>query len=159
MAAPLLPLEVIQDCLYPRHLTPWWISMQVLYFESAFQVLFRHLDENERSDIFDAMFSSSPKPGEVIIHQGDIGDNFYIIDQVHIPLLLIFTHFLIFVCFTLQSRERWTSMWMTRRCTLWGVVELLENWHWYTTHQGICALFFFVFIFVFVSRQTKVLVI
>jgi hypothetical protein len=35
-----------------------------------------------RSDIFDAMFPSSALPGEIIIQQGDEGDNFYIIDQV-----------------------------------------------------------------------------
>ena len=35
-----------------------------------------------RSDIFDAMFPSSAMPGEMIIQQGDEGDNFYIIDQV-----------------------------------------------------------------------------
>merc|ERR1712113_1070994 len=43
-------------------------------------VLFSHLDENERSDIFDAMFPVNALPGEVIIQQGDEGDNFYIID-------------------------------------------------------------------------------
>ena len=46
----------------------------------AKNVLFSHLDENERSDIFDAMFPVSAIPGEVIINQGDEGDNFYIID-------------------------------------------------------------------------------
>ena len=46
----------------------------------AKNVLFSHLDENERSDIFDAMFPVSAIPGEVIIQQGDEGDNFYIID-------------------------------------------------------------------------------
>ena len=45
-------------------------------------ILFGHLDENERKDIFDAMFLTSALPGEVIIKQGDEGDNFYIIDQV-----------------------------------------------------------------------------
>ena len=44
-------------------------------------VLFSHLDENERSDIFDAMFPVSCFVGEYIIKQGDHGDNFYIIDQ------------------------------------------------------------------------------
>ena len=48
----------------------------------AKNVLFSHLDENERSDIFDAMFPSSAMPGEIIIKQGNEGDNFYIIDQV-----------------------------------------------------------------------------
>ena len=48
----------------------------------AKNVLFSHLDENERSDIFDAMFPYSALPGEIIITQGNEGDNFYIIDQV-----------------------------------------------------------------------------
>jgi len=43
--------------------------------------LFLHLDEKERSDIFDAMFPSLAKKEDVIIQQGDEGDNFYIIDQ------------------------------------------------------------------------------
>ncbi|TRY68600.1 hypothetical protein TCAL_06935 [Tigriopus californicus] len=47
----------------------------------AKNVLFSHLDENERSDIFDAMFPVNAIPGEVIIQQGDAGDNFYIIDS------------------------------------------------------------------------------
>uniref|UniRef100_A0A8C7RSS4 cAMP-dependent protein kinase type I-alpha regulatory subunit n=1 Tax=Oncorhynchus mykiss TaxID=8022 RepID=A0A8C7RSS4_ONCMY len=44
-------------------------------------VLFSHLDDNERSDIFDAMFSVTYIAGETIIMQGDEGDNFYVIDQ------------------------------------------------------------------------------
>ena len=44
-------------------------------------VLFSHLDENERSDIFDAMFPVTFLSGETIIQQGDEGDNFYVIDQ------------------------------------------------------------------------------
>ncbi|XP_034448231.1 protein kinase, cAMP-dependent, regulatory, type I, alpha (tissue specific extinguisher 1) a isoform X1 [Hippoglossus hippoglossus] len=44
-------------------------------------VLFAHLDDNERSDIFDAMFSVSYIAGEMVILQGDEGDNFYVIDQ------------------------------------------------------------------------------
>ena len=48
----------------------------------AKNVLFSHLDENERSDIFDAMFPYSAIQGEIIITQGNEGDNFYIIDQV-----------------------------------------------------------------------------
>merc|ERR1712168_1608951 len=47
----------------------------------AKNVLFSHLDENERSDIFDAMFPYSGIPGEIIITQGNEGDNFYIIDS------------------------------------------------------------------------------
>ncbi|KAM9843573.1 cAMP-dependent protein kinase type I-alpha regulatory subunit isoform 2-T2 [Aulostomus maculatus] len=44
-------------------------------------VLFAHLDSNERSDIFDAMFSVNYIAGETVIQQGDEGDNFYVIDQ------------------------------------------------------------------------------
>lgn len=44
-------------------------------------ILFAHLDDNERSDIFDAMFPVIHCAGEVIIKQGDEGDNFYIIDS------------------------------------------------------------------------------
>ncbi|KAJ1129431.1 hypothetical protein NDU88_007801 [Pleurodeles waltl] len=44
-------------------------------------VLFVHLDDNERSDIFDAMFSVIYIAGETVILQGDEGDNFYVIDQ------------------------------------------------------------------------------
>ncbi|XP_076447504.1 cAMP-dependent protein kinase regulatory subunit isoform X4 [Babylonia areolata] len=47
----------------------------------AKNVLFSHLDDNERSDIFDAMFPVHRHAGEVIIQQGDEGDNFYVIDQ------------------------------------------------------------------------------
>merc|ERR1711990_244244 len=38
----------------------------------AKNVLFSHLDENERSDIFDAMFPSNAMPGEIIIQQGEV---------------------------------------------------------------------------------------
>ncbi|XP_019959892.1 cAMP-dependent protein kinase type I-alpha regulatory subunit isoform X2 [Paralichthys olivaceus] len=44
-------------------------------------VLFAHLDDNERSDIFDAMFSVNYIAGETVILQGDEGDNFYVVDQ------------------------------------------------------------------------------
>merc|ERR1719494_993417 len=44
-------------------------------------ILFSHLDEGERSDIFDAMFTVKHTGGDVIIQQGDEGDNFYIIDS------------------------------------------------------------------------------
>jgi len=44
-------------------------------------VLFSHLDDGEKADIFDAMFPVVHKAGESIINQGDEGDNFYVIDE------------------------------------------------------------------------------
>ncbi|KAA3677327.1 cAMP-dependent protein kinase regulator [Paragonimus westermani] len=56
-------------------------TMSALSKAIAKNVLFSHLDETERSDIFDAMFPVHRNPADVIIQQGDEGDNFYIIDQ------------------------------------------------------------------------------
>ncbi|BFZ03077.1 hypothetical protein BsWGS_06116 [Bradybaena similaris] len=55
-------------------------------------VLFSHLDDNERSDIFDAMFPVHRHAGEVIIQQGDEGDNFYVIDQGEVDVYVNGTH-------------------------------------------------------------------
>jgi cAMP-dependent protein kinase regulator len=51
-------------------------------------VLFAHIDENERRDIFDAMFPHVCAPGETIIKQGDEGDNFYVIDQGEVDIFV-----------------------------------------------------------------------
>jgi len=51
-------------------------------------VLFSHLDDNERTDIFDAMFPHVCAPGETIIKQGDEGDNFYVIDQGEVDIFV-----------------------------------------------------------------------
>ncbi|KAH8246031.1 hypothetical protein KR026_008101 [Drosophila bipectinata] len=55
-------------------------TMNALSKAIAKNVLFAHLDESERSDIFDAMFPVNHIAGENIIQQGDEGDNFYVID-------------------------------------------------------------------------------
>ncbi|CAF2859130.1 unnamed protein product [Rotaria sp. Silwood2] len=44
-------------------------------------ILFSHLDENERAQIFDAMFPEIHLAGDTIIQQGEKGENFYIIDK------------------------------------------------------------------------------
>lgn len=51
-------------------------------------VLFAHLDDGERSEIFDAMFPDTHKAGDTIIKQGDEGDNFYVIDQGTVDILV-----------------------------------------------------------------------
>ncbi|XP_065826807.1 cAMP-dependent protein kinase regulatory subunit-like [Oscarella lobularis] len=51
-------------------------------------ILFKHLDDNEKSDIFDAMFVVKHAEGEVIIQQGDHGDNFYVIDSGQVEVFV-----------------------------------------------------------------------
>lgn len=63
-------------------------TMEALAKAIAKNVLFSHLDENERSDIFDAMFPVGARAGEVIIQQGDEGDNFYVIDQGEVEVFV-----------------------------------------------------------------------
>lgn len=71
----------------------------------AKNILFSHLDENERSDIFDAMFQVTFLQGESIIQQGDEGDNFYVIDvgevEVRYPIHLLNRFSTIIRCFAL----------------------------------------------------------
>lgn len=70
-------------------------TMAALSKAIAKNVLFSHLDENERSDIFDAMFPVNCLQGEAIIQQGDEGDNFYVIDQGEVEVSYIYGfHFL-----------------------------------------------------------------
>ncbi|KAI8512368.1 PREDICTED: cAMP-dependent protein kinase regulatory subunit-like [Branchiostoma belcheri] len=61
-------------------------TMAALSKAIAKNVLFSHLDDNERSDIFDAMFPVTHIAGERVIQQGDEGDNFYIIDQGEVDI-------------------------------------------------------------------------
>lgn len=63
-------------------------TMDALAKAIAKNVLFSHLDENERPDILDAMFPVSAHSGEVIIQQGDEGDNFYVIDQGEVEVFV-----------------------------------------------------------------------
>ncbi|XP_037908708.1 cAMP-dependent protein kinase type I regulatory subunit isoform X2 [Hermetia illucens] len=63
-------------------------TMAALSKAIAKNVLFSHLDENERSDIFDAMFPVNCLAGEYIIQQGDEGDNFYVIDQGEVEVFV-----------------------------------------------------------------------
>uniref|UniRef100_A0A4D5R9S9 cAMP-dependent protein kinase regulatory subunit n=2 Tax=Scolopendra TaxID=41364 RepID=A0A4D5R9S9_SCOVI len=63
-------------------------TMAALSKAIAKNVLFIHLDDNERSDIFDAMFPVVHSASEVIIQQGDEGDNFYVIDQGEVEVFV-----------------------------------------------------------------------
>jgi CRP-like cAMP-binding protein len=74
-------LEVFQPFLSLQVVPKDYKTMAALSKAIGKNVLFSHLDENERSDIFDAMFPVNCISGESIIQQGDEGDNFYVIDQ------------------------------------------------------------------------------
>lgn len=47
-----------------------------------------HLDDNDKSDIFEAMVLRRFNPGENIITQGDEGDNFYVINHGEVEILI-----------------------------------------------------------------------
>ncbi|EGD79944.1 camp-dependent protein kinase type I-beta regulatory subunit [Salpingoeca rosetta] len=44
-------------------------------------ILFQHLEQEELSQVLDAMFLVKRKAGETVIEQGDEGDNFYVVDE------------------------------------------------------------------------------
>ena len=58
-----------------------YATMQALSKAIQSNLLFSHLDDSEKSDIFDAMQPFNYKADEMIIQQGEEGDFFYIIDQ------------------------------------------------------------------------------
>ena len=82
-------------------------TMDALAKAIAKNVLFSHLDENERPDILDAMFPVSAHSGEVIIQQGDEGDNFYVIDQgeVEVTFQLLFFFFVVVLSLKKGTRK------------------------------------------------------
>lgn len=55
-------------------------------------LLFSHLEDDEKSEIFDAMFQVEHKAGEVVIQQGDEGDNFYVLDTGEIDVFVNNNH-------------------------------------------------------------------
>lgn len=44
-------------------------------------LLFRSLDKEQMQEVLDAMFERQVEPEEFIIHQGEDGDNFYVIER------------------------------------------------------------------------------
>lgn len=54
-------------------------TMDALRLAVKSNVLFQHLETDELGDVLDAMFPVDPKKGDVIIQQGDEGDNFYVV--------------------------------------------------------------------------------
>lgn len=51
-------------------------------------LLFRNLDVEQKDDIINAMFEKKVFKGDIVIRQGDSGDNFYIVDSGHFDILV-----------------------------------------------------------------------
>jgi len=64
-----------------RYYIPKSLETQ-LRLENALKknIMFAHLEEDQRREIFSAMFEVQFKVGDTIIRQGDEGDNFYVTD-------------------------------------------------------------------------------
>ncbi len=43
--------------------------------------MFKHLEDDERDQLYAAMFEKTFHNGETIIKQGDVGDNFYVVES------------------------------------------------------------------------------
>lgn len=63
-------------------------TMAALMESVKSNVLFQHLEPSELNQVLDAMFEVTPKAGEVVIQQGDEGDNFYVIDKGTVEVLI-----------------------------------------------------------------------
>lgn len=50
-------------------------------------VLLQSCDDEQRSAILDAMFECNYGAGEVVIHQGEMGDFFYVVDQGEVEVI------------------------------------------------------------------------
>jgi len=44
-------------------------------------IMFKHLEDDERDQLFAAMFEKNFNDGDTIIKQGDVGDNFYVLES------------------------------------------------------------------------------
>lgn len=84
---PSLPMSYEQFCII-QVVPKDYKTMGALSRAIASNVLFTHLDESERADMFDAMFPVQCLPGETVIRQGDEGDNFYIIHSGEVEVCI-----------------------------------------------------------------------
>lgn len=51
-------------------------------------LLFRNLDAEQKDDIINAMFEKRVSNGDIVIRQGDPGDNFYVVDSGHFDIFV-----------------------------------------------------------------------
>jgi len=77
------------DTTTPHKVIPKDAKTMVALMEAVkANVLFQHLEEAELNTVLDTMFEVKPGVGEIIIQQGDEGDNFYVIDEGTVEVLI-----------------------------------------------------------------------
>lgn len=99
-------------------------TMGALSRAIASNVLFTHLDESEREDMFDAMFAVQCLPGETVIRQGDEGDNFYIIDSGDVEVRPTFNY----LCYFANKYNIFSSSQLPiSQCWLPATIKFLKS--------------------------------
>jgi len=63
-------------------------TMASLMKSVSSNVLFQHLEPDELNGVLDAMFEVNVSSGDVVIQQGDEGDNFYVIDTGSMEIII-----------------------------------------------------------------------
>jgi len=81
VSADVMDVEDIASGAPPKVVPKDEATMVQLKKSVEANVLFQHLESAELKMVLDAMFPVNPKANEVIIQQGDEGDNFYVIDS------------------------------------------------------------------------------
>lgn len=73
-----------QRTVHPKNAHSKALLLQIL----RSNVLFTGLTSSELGDCLDAFFPMQAAPGAVVIHQGDVGDNFYAIETGEVEILV-----------------------------------------------------------------------
>jgi cAMP-dependent protein kinase regulator len=130
-----------------------YATMQSLSKAIQTNLLFSHLDDSEKSDIFDAMQPFNYKPDETIIQQGEEGDFFYIIDLGEVEVYVNNK------CVTaisdggsfgelalIYGTPRAATIKAKTECKLWAIDRKVNIYYFY-----IKRIFFFFFFFLDLS--------
>ncbi len=100
-------------------------------------LLFRSLEPHQLGEVLDAMFYREVEPGDYIIHAGDDGDNFYVIERsVSIILLLIsqyvlHRHYLKYIAASMTSSSAPARQ--RKRLATTTTLAASASWHSCTT--------------------------
>lgn len=80
ISASVMTADDVED--YERKVIPKdAATMKKLQNAVSENILFQHLEEDELTEVLDAMFLVKKAAGDTVIEQGDEGDNFYVVDS------------------------------------------------------------------------------